>query len=241
MFGVLAVLAGALIVLKSEIIAGATGAQGALAGIAANAGLGIDEVSLTGHRFTVDSDILDCLDLPNVATMTALNTAAVKARIERLPWIATAALTRVYPGRIEVVVTERTPFAVWLTPTNAILVDETGRNLAAVAIADAPNLPRLAGYGAPAAARALFQMLAHAPAVAGRLVLATRIANRRWSLELTQGLRLELPSEGEATALALLSGSGTAHLLAARNTVIDLRSGREIAVRPSGASIGSVR
>ena len=205
--------------------------------IAVAAGLGIDEVTVTGHRFTADRDILDSLDLANVRTMTALKSTAVKARIERLPWIATATITRVYPGRIDVAVTERFPFAVWLNGTSASLVDETGRILAAVAPTHAPGLPRLAGEGAPAAASALFQTLAHVPDIANRLTRATRVAGRRWSLDLTDGLRVELPADGEAGALAALVADRAApKLLAARNTIIDLRVPREIAVRAAGAS-----
>ena len=201
------------------------------------AGFGIDEVSVSGHRFTAGNDIFECLDLANVKTMATLDSARASARIEQLAWIASASITRVYPGRIDVTVTERTPFAVWLMGPKARLIDVTGRVLQALPASQGPQLPRIAGDGAPEAARALFEMLARVPEVGSRLKLASRITDRRWSLELSSGVRLELPPEGEAGALAdLVADAAGRQLLASHDTIIDLRSRREIAVRPAGAS-----
>jgi cell division protein FtsQ len=200
-------------------------------------GFGIDEVSVTGHRFTADSDIFDALDLPNVKTMVALDPARVQARLQRLPWVASATISRIYPGRAHVQVTEREAFALWVRETNAMLIDSAGRTLSAVNPDDAPSLPRIAGEGAPEAAPALLATLAHFPAVLSRLTLSQRVTARRWALQLTHGVQLELPSEGEATALAdLLKDEAGLALLARPNIVIDLRSRSQIAWRIAGAS-----
>ena len=234
----LSLAAGAALILNAASVAQALRAvPGHFDEVAIAAGLGIDEVSVAGHRFTADSDIFDALDLANVRTMAALNSRAVQARIERLPWVATATISRVFPGRIDVAVTERSPSAVWLNGTGATLVDDTGRLLSAVPPAHAPSLLRLSGEGAPAAAKALLATLAHYPDINARLERATRVTGRRWSLDLTDGLRLELPPEGEATALAALMGDPSSRaLLETKNTIVDLRSRREIATRPAGAS-----
>ena len=198
------------------------------------AGFGIDEVTVSGHRFTADSDIFDALDLPNIANMAALQNAQVQSRLRKLPWIATASITRVYPGRIDVVVTERSPFAAWSNGSSTILVDATGRELSAVRETDWSNLPRIKGAGAPESANALFQMLANVPEIAPRLQLATRITQRRWQLQLTNGVRLELPPEGEASALAsLLADKSANSWLDKPNTILDLRSPTRIAARTS--------
>ena len=210
-------------------------ALGQTEAVVSAAGFGIDEVTVTGHRFTTDTDIFDCLDLANVKTMATLEAKSVQARLLRLPWIATANISRVYPGRIDVAVTERTPFAVWLNGASAFLIDSTGRTLSPIGAADMPALPRIAGDGAPQAAPSLFQMIAHFPEIASRLQTAARITGRRWSLALTGGLTLELPSEGEATALAGLGQDESGRqLLRLANTVIDLRSRTQIAISPAG-------
>jgi cell division protein FtsQ len=200
--------------------------------ILAIAGFGLDEVVVTGHRFTSDSDIFDRLDLDAVRTMVAFDGAATRARLLELPWIATASITRAYPGRITVAVTERTPYAVWVDGERSILVDATGRHLSPIRPTDMPHLMRMTGEGAPQAARALFDTLAYFPEIASRLQTAVRITGRRWSLQLTRGLTLELPSEGEATALAeLLADPAARQLLDRENTAIDLRAKNRLALR----------
>jgi len=201
--------------------------------ILAFTGLGLDEIRVSGHRFTDDSAIFEALDLADVHSLPGFDSAKAAARIERLPWIASASITRVFPGRLDISVSERTPAAVWMiAPNQARLIDQSGRVLQAVPVANLPALPRLAGEGAPEASRALFEMLAQVPEISGRVLLATRVTGRRWSLNLSEGVRLELPSEGEAGALSdLIADPQGARLAATPNTVIDLRSRREIAFR----------
>jgi cell division protein FtsQ len=214
------------------------------------AGLGLDTVSLSGQRFTTDTDIFDCLNLAQTRTLLALNTITARTCIEALPWVANASLTRVYPGRLDVAVAERRPFAIWQRDTKAaptpektgtaLLVDRTGRVLAP-ATGHREALLRIAGDGAPEAAAALTEALVHVPAISARLDGATRIDGRRWSLALSGNVTIELPAEGEATALAdLFHHADGPGLLTRGDTVIDLRSRFEIAARPALARTPSV-
>lgn len=169
------------------------------------AGFGIDEVTLEGYRMSFDSEIFEALDLANVKTFAALDPAAVKARIERLPWIDTAELSRVYPGRLEVRVTERTPYALWTRGDRRYLIDKTGRVLAAVSGESLPDLPRFAGEGAAAEAASLIETVSRYPEIAGRLAEAERVSERRWTLRLNNGATLVLPADNEVGALQELS------------------------------------
>jgi len=229
-----ALIGGAAVIVGPSLVAAiaATDGYSRVDQALAAAGFGIDEVTVSGHRYTTDSDIFDALDLPNVPTMAALHSAQVQARLRRLPWIATANLTRVYPGRIAVTVTERSPFAAWTNDGKTMLIDATGRELSPVRETDWPALPRISGTGAPEHAASLFQMLGHFPQLASRLRMAERISARRWQLHLTDGVRLDLPSEGEATALAnLLASKAAARYLGEPGTLIDVRSPTRFAAR----------
>ena len=57
-------------------------------------GLRIDQVTVSGQRFTPDADVFDALDLLNVRSLLSIDSAAARERIERLPWIATATINR---------------------------------------------------------------------------------------------------------------------------------------------------
>ena len=166
------------------------------------AGFGLQQVSLSGTRFTADSDVFDALDLPRARTLLGFDAGAAKARIEKLPWIERVSITRVLPDGIDVVVTERQPFAVLQQGGRSAVVDKSGRKLARVAADAMPGLRRVTGEGIDAAAPELFALLVQYPVIVERLQLAERRAEQRWTLHLSGGLVLQLPREEQGEALA---------------------------------------
>lgn len=96
-------------------------------------GFGIDQVSLYGHRFTSDRDIFQALDLQHARTFAAFDAVAALRRVENLPWVDTAQITRLYPGGLKVEVRERQPAALWDYKGKTYLIDDTGRALGAAA------------------------------------------------------------------------------------------------------------
>ncbi len=141
---------------------------------AAALGLGIDQISLEGHEFTYDADVFDALDLGNVRTFAAFDAKAAKERIERLPWVATAELTRIYPNRLDIRITERKPYAVWTRGEKTFLVDVTGRVLSPVLAGATPELPHIKGEGAPELAKAFLDLVDRYPALRTRVDTAER-------------------------------------------------------------------
>jgi len=185
------------------------------------AGFGLSQVSVTGHRFTSDTDIYAALDLDGARTLLTFDAAAARARIERLPWIRRASIERVVPDRMEIRVTERVPFAVWRSGERNWLIDRAGRKLQQVPTDLMPQLLRVSGAGAPEEAAALFAVLVDFPQISARLDVAERVSERRWTLHLEGGLSVDLPATGEAEALARLVGLLKSGLGGARR--IDLR------------------
>ena len=200
--------------------------------LAARAGLGIDQVSVSGHRFTPDADILDALDLANVRSHAGLDVRAARERIERLPWVRTATIGRELPDRLDISILERTPYAVWSVGGRDVLVDDAGRRLGPVPPGAFEHLPRIAGLGAGEEAQRLFSLLEGFPDVAARLTLAERIGERRWSLTLGGATVVHLPAAAIEQALAeLVSGRPGARLLDRPVAMIDLRAPGRVIVR----------
>ena len=170
------------------------------------AGLGLDQVTLIGHRYTADTDIFEAIGLKRARTMLSFDPAAAQARLAELPWIQQASLERVFPDRLEVRVTERTPVAVWGRGERSFLIDGAGRTLAQVPADVMPELPRVTGEGADSAAAGLFAVLAPFPDLKARIASAERVGGRRWTLRLNGGGAIQLPVEGEAQALAQAAG-----------------------------------
>ncbi len=195
-------------------------------------GLGIDQVEISGHRFASDADILDAVDLANVHSVLLLDTAAVRARIERLPWIASATIERRLPNEVGIIVNERTPFAVWRHGARDVLIDRSGRELSAIGRGSAPELPRVEGQDASGDATRLLDLVARFPEISGRLNYAERVAGRRWRLVLRSNTIVELPAEADAAALSMLVEPRAAgRLIDIDASTIDMSVLRRITVR----------
>ena len=178
-------------------------------------GLGIEQVTLSGQRYTSDNDIFAALDLANARSLLRFRGQEAAERILRLPWIERVQIRPIVPNALEIVITERTPYAVWDENGRRLLVDKTGHVLASVGAQAFAELPRIRGAGAPAAAADLHATLSIFPAIADRLTVAERVGDRRWTLELSGATRVDLPAEHETSALQTLA------VLQSRHAILD--------------------
>ena len=196
-------------------------------------GFGVDQISVTGHHFTSDSEIFDALDLPNVRTFAEFDAEAALKRIERLPWIETAQITRVFPGSLTVQVRERRPTAIWDRGDKSYLIDSTGRVLGPIPAANTWPLPHVAGEGANGEAAMLLTALARHNEIHRLTQHSERIAERRWAVVLKNTTRLELGADRESEGLDLIeSNSELRQALAGPPAIIDVRTPGRAVVRP---------
>jgi cell division protein FtsQ len=220
--------AGVLVVAGSRTVRPTPAALAEIEHMIDLAGYGLTQVSLTGHRFTSDSDVFDAIDLASAPTILSFDSRATRKRIEALAWVDKASIERVFPDRLEVHVTERTPFAVWRLGARHFLVDKTGRVLATMPANTTTTLPRLAGEGAAMAAAALFDLLAGHPDLMRQVDVAERVGGRRWTLRLLGGGAVELPADGLGEALSRAS----AFLATSRET-----GGKDLDLRVAGRTL----
>ncbi|MGQ0457057.1 MAG: cell division protein FtsQ/DivIB [Hyphomicrobium sp.] len=205
-------------------------------------GFGIDQVNLTGQRFVADADVFDALDLGNVRTFWQLDADAALKRIERIAWVDTAQVTRVYPARLDIEIRERKPAALWMRGDAQYLVDATGRVLSPAATTHAWVLPQISGEGANSDAASLIAALARHPEIARRVATSERVADRRWRLRLSNGGLIELAAEREIEGLnQVAQSSALRNALAGEPVSIDVRSAGRVAVRPLGDKVAYVK
>ncbi len=117
-------------------------------------------------------------------------------------WIETAQVRRILPSRLEVTVTERTPFVRFEDAQHKLMIagrdghilgeDETGRFGA---------LPLFAGDGAPEEAAAFVDAMEGHEAFKNRVQRIEYVAERFWTVKLDSGLSLKLPHK--VTSLVL--------------------------------------
>lgn len=234
---IVSVIGGGALLVRHGIMADMTARAAPYAGeLAQSLGLGLDQVAVTGHRFTPERDIYEALDLARSRYLAGFDVAAARGRIEALPWIETAEVTRVYPSQLDVRVVERNAFAVWRHEGREVLIDRTGRFLQTIPAGSITHLPVVAGEAADKETAALMLVLARFAPLAEGMRIAERVNGRRWRLELRNGTRIDLPADGESLALTELSQSvDLAALADGRAEIVDVRAPARIAMRPAPA------
>jgi cell division protein FtsQ len=100
----------------------------------------VQDVQVNGVSTLPESDVAGAAAVPVGAPLASIDTAAVAARVAKLPAVATATVTRSWPHTVAVTVVERVPVATATTPDGVELVDAGGVVYPGT---PPPGLPRL--------------------------------------------------------------------------------------------------
>ncbi len=108
----------------------------------------VDAISLVGVRAGDAAAIRRDLEALRGRNIAGLELDDVAAGIERHPWVESAAVRRVLPGTLAVVVRERRPAALAVVGGVVRIVDTTGRCIAPLGPGDRYDLPVVTGLDA---------------------------------------------------------------------------------------------
>lgn len=115
----------------------------------------------------------------------------IKAGLERRPWVASAAVRRVWPGRLVIDIREKKPLAYW---TDGRLVSRTGELFAPPNPEVAGKLPRLSGPDGRVREVIEMAQSMNEKLVSHGLLFAGLALEKRgaWTLELANGIQVVL-------------------------------------------------
>jgi cell division protein FtsQ len=130
--------------------------------------LDVDRIEVEGNHVVPAADIEAAAGVQHGDRMTGVDTGAVTASVEAMPWVRSAAVSRVWPSTVRVTVTERRPVAVVGGAAGDRVVDATGRVLGTAGAGDA-SLVRLGGDPSTAPGERLGPRWRSMLAVAARL------------------------------------------------------------------------
>ncbi|NGM47401.1 FtsQ-type POTRA domain-containing protein [Rhodobacter sp. SGA-6-6] len=183
------------------------------------------------------------LDLNLPQSSFDLDLEAARARVEGLDAVKSAELRVRSGGVLQVLVTERTPVAVWRTEDGLTLIDDTGHRVAGLhARTDRPDLPLLAGEGADLAAAEALELIAAAGPLVPRIRGLVRMGDRRWDIVLDRDQRILLPAEDPVRALERLLALDHAQEILARDLLaIDLRNDARPTLRLTPFAMNALR
>ncbi|ADP71337.1 Polypeptide-transport-associated domain protein FtsQ-type [Rhodomicrobium vannielii ATCC 17100] len=189
-----------------------------------DAGFRLEDLAVSGSDNTPKETLLKALQLPFEHSSLSYDAAEAHDRLIALGWIKTAEVRRVLPSRLEVVLTEREPYARWKDAAGVVqVVDREGRVLGP-SEGQFETLLLFSGEGAPAEAAAFIESLADRETIRSRVAEASFVAERFWQVKLDSGVTLKLPRKvGELTFSKLESVLANSKIAEMALDTIDLR------------------
>ncbi len=225
---VLGVVAGGHV---DEAIAALDDTRNALANAA---GFRITSVTVNGRSQLTRDEILAAGGVNGRSSLLFLDAASVRDSLKANPWIADATVLKLYPGALQIDITERLPFALWQENGKLAVIAADGIVLTSYVPQRFASLPLVVGKGAATRARDFLALVANYPVVNSQLKAAIFVGERRWNLRLKDGLDIRLPENDVGRALAALVKYDRENNLLSRDiTAIDMRLPDRLTVRLS--------
>jgi cell division protein FtsQ len=213
-------------------------ARGRLIQATADAGFVVGRVYSEGRTLADEKSLLNALEPYYGMPILSVDLDAVNDRVEGVPWVRSASVSRQLPDTLWVRLDEHRPIARWMDGNRQVLVSDAGEVVRGAKAARFRSLPLLFGKGAPGRAAEILRLVAGEPALAARVTGARLVGERRWDVHLDGRIEVRLPAaQPEAAWRRLAAEERASAVLGRAITAIDLRHPDWLTVRIADQAI----
>ncbi|MDP2698623.1 cell division protein FtsQ/DivIB [Thalassospira sp.] len=199
-------------------------AHAELIDLSVKAGMVVENIEVSGRHKTDPDALLAAIGQKPGSPIVTFDVVAARERIEQLSWVRKALVERRLPHTIIVEIEERRPLALWQRDDGHVLIDSDGAQLQDYALGDYLNLPVLVGEDAPQHAAEMIDALSSVPRLFEQVTGAQRIGERRWNIQMANGMFIRLPENDIKKAWARLDQLDQENDLLSRDVlIVDLR------------------
>lgn len=202
-----------------------------------DAGLVLTDLNITGLERTKEHSVLAVLDVDNGMPLLSVDLKSLQARVEALPWVKRAEVSRILPGGLAIHIIECEPYALLQTDGAVVLVDPDGMIITDRGLAEFEHLMLIVGSVNIEDLRYLDQLRGQAHTMMERVKSAVRVSGRRWDFIFDNGVRVKLPEDAAQTYNSLHAWEkfvrlNAEHRLLEREVnVIDMRTPDRLVMR----------
>ena len=195
-------------------------------------GLVVSDILVEGRYRTERNALLAAIATDRGVPILGIDLAALKSRIDALPWVRTAAIERRLPDTLFIRLEERTPLALWQRDGTLTLIDDYGTEVPGQNPRRFADLPIVIGSAAPARAHEFLALLSGDPDLRQRVHALTWVGERRWNVRVDSGVDVKLPEHAPDKAWLHLAKLQRDHSVLDRDIIaIDLRLPNQLVVR----------
>ncbi|MCI5049154.1 MAG: FtsQ-type POTRA domain-containing protein [Rickettsiales bacterium] len=164
-------------------------------GVTKSMGFELNTIRVEGLEKLSVEYVGDAMGAPLGSPILQLSVAEIKANLEALPEVRKARVERVLPDKLQVVLTERTPHAIWQFKGEHTLIDIDGTVLRNQHRDTNKRYMVLVGEDVPDHTQMFIHLMQMTPELAEEVEAAVRVGGRRWDVHLRQGMIVKLPQE----------------------------------------------
>jgi cell division protein FtsQ len=194
-------------------------------------GLAADDIRISGLIHHDPALLLRALNIKPGGSLMGFDAGQARRMLEGMDWVQAASVQRKFPNKLEIAVSEREPFAIWQRDTSYYLIDKAGIAMGGLELLGKSHFLLLTGDGANLAAAELVNHLEANPELKKKVSAAALVGKRRWTLYLDNGVKIALPEQGVAEALAKVSAlDASQNILSKGIRELDLRIAGQMTV-----------
>lgn len=192
--------------------------------ISGNLGFRLSNVIVSGQHNVQLDFILNSLNADTGTQILSLDLKNIQDSIMKNGWIKHVLIERRLPNTLYIELIERTPVAIWQISKKLYLIDNEGLKITDQNVENFSHLIHVVGIDANVYASQLIADLEKYPQIAEKITSAVRYGQRRWNLNLIEGITLKMPENNFLHALDYVSQLNDANKLFGQNyKSIDLR------------------
>jgi cell division protein FtsQ len=207
--------------------------EGSLADyLARGFGFDIAVVTISGEAELTAPEILADAGVSPKNSLLFLDAAKARARLEAAPLVKQASVRKLYPNHLVIDLVERAPSALWQKDGRVSIVAADGAVIDQMRDQRFDALPFVVGEGANERLPQYLALVAAARELGPKIRAGVLVADRRWSLKMTNGVEVMLPEVNPQAAVAtLLRLQRESHILDRDVLSLDLRIPGRLFVR----------
>jgi len=201
-------------------------------GLARLAGFSVEAITITGQRELTYGEVLAAAGLRSSDSTLFLDAAAVRKRIEAMPFVQQASVRKLFPNQLVIALKEAEAHALWQVGGEVSVIAADGRVIDRMRDQRFVHLPFVAGDGANKRTGEYAKLLEAAGDMRRHIRAGVLVGERRWTLKLANGVDVKLPEHDPEKAVAWLARMARDNKLIEKDVIaIDMRAPGRISVR----------
>lgn len=202
--------------------------------IARVVGLGINSVKITGMVELHEREVLAAAGVTPLRSLAFLDVAEMRQRLESVPMIKHASVSKLYPDGLLIGIIEREPQALWQLNGEVFVIAADGTVIDLMTDPRFARLPFVAGDGANTRSKEYIEIIQASGPLGQRIRAGILVSGRRWDIKFDNNMIVRLPELGSVEAMKRLVELESREQILEKDVIaIDLRQPDRIAMRLS--------